>query len=48
MVEDNEGYRYPVVDAETCTDCGACEAVCPLLSEKIIKKNPIKNRSTRF
>lgn len=31
MVEDVEGFRYPSVDAGTCTSCGACEEVCPAL-----------------
>lgn len=28
MVEDNEGFRYPVVDPATCIECGLCEKVC--------------------
>lgn len=35
--EDNEGFLYPYVDTETCTDCGLCEKVCPVL-------NPYKTR----
>ena len=30
MIEDNEGFRYPVVDVENCIDCGLCEKVCPI------------------
>ena len=28
MKEDNEGFRYPVVDTEQCVECGLCEKVC--------------------
>ena len=29
MVEDAEGFLYPVVDTEKCVACGLCEKVCP-------------------
>ncbi len=29
MREDSEGFYYPVVDSEKCTDCSLCERVCP-------------------
>ena len=28
MVEDTEGFRYPVVDSSVCKECGLCERVC--------------------
>ena len=28
---DKEGFWYPEVDVEKCSDCGLCEAVCPML-----------------
>ena len=28
MKEDNEGFRYPVVDSSVCVECGSCEIVC--------------------
>ena len=31
MVEDAEGFKFPKVDVSTCTDCGLCEKVCPIL-----------------
>ncbi len=33
MVEDGEGFSYPVVDEKTCVGCGLCEKVCPLLNQ---------------
>ncbi|MBR4327128.1 MAG: Coenzyme F420 hydrogenase/dehydrogenase, beta subunit C-terminal domain [Bacteroidales bacterium] len=32
MVEDDEGFRYPVVDESICVDCGLCEKACPVLN----------------
>jgi acetyltransferase-like isoleucine patch superfamily enzyme/coenzyme F420-reducing hydrogenase beta subunit len=31
MKMDVEGFRYPVVDKDSCTDCGLCEDACPQL-----------------
>lgn len=31
MKEDEEGFLYPMVDAESCINCGLCERVCPIL-----------------
>lgn len=28
---DNEGFWYPLVDTDKCTNCGMCEKVCPML-----------------
>lgn len=36
--EDEEGFRYPLVDKETCIDCGHCEKVCPMLNQSAPKK----------
>ena len=30
--EDEQGFRYPVVNQESCIDCGLCEKVCPCLN----------------
>ena len=32
MVEDEEGFLYPQVDAAMCIECGLCEKVCPVLN----------------
>lgn len=29
MKPNHEGFLHPVVDAEVCVECGACENVCP-------------------
>lgn len=31
MQADDEGFSYPVADAEQCIQCGKCEKVCPIL-----------------
>lgn len=28
--EDNEGFRYPKVNQDLCTECGICEKICPI------------------
>lgn len=54
LVEDNEGFLYPVVDNKICIECGLCEKVCPILNpqdkilplEVLAAKNP--NESERI
>ena len=29
MQEDDEGFRYPVIDTSLCVNCGKCRMVCP-------------------
>lgn len=33
MVEDKDGFPYPVTNEETCINCGACERACIRLKE---------------
>ena len=36
--EDAEGFCYPLVDRETCIDCGLCESVCPMQNQEAERK----------
>jgi acetyltransferase-like isoleucine patch superfamily enzyme/coenzyme F420-reducing hydrogenase beta subunit len=36
---DVEGFWYPEIDEEKCTNCGLCEKVCPIINVKELKKN---------
>lgn len=36
---DNEGFWYPEVDMQLCTDCHLCEKVCPMLHIEELKHN---------
>ena len=40
MVRDNEGFLYPEIDVQICTDCGLCEKACPIISQ-VEPKTPI-------
>lgn len=39
MVEDQDGFRYPVIDMVKCIDCGQCRKVCPYDSMPIRYKD---------
>ncbi len=34
MLPDEEGFLYPSVDMDKCTQCGLCERVCPIAKRK--------------
>lgn len=36
--EDKEGFRYPKVDQEKCTECSLCEKVCLVLNQGTERK----------
>lgn len=38
MLEDEEGFRYPVIDEKKCTHCKRCDKVCPV-------KNKLNSRN---
>ncbi len=33
MVEDDCGFKYPVIDKNLCIDCGLCKNTCPIVSK---------------
>ena len=35
MEEDAEGFCYPRIHPEKCTECGACSKVCPILRQTL-------------
>ena len=39
--EDEQGFRYPLVEESICINCGLCEKVCPVLNQNEVKR-PIK------
>ena len=39
MIEDSEGFLYPVVNEEKCIKCNACEKVCPIINHVARKEN---------
>ena len=41
MQADEEGFLYPIVNKEACTDCGLCEKVCPVINQSEPRK-PLK------
>lgn len=41
MESDKEGFLYPIVDKDACTDCGLCEKVCPVINQSEPRK-PLK------
>lgn len=41
MRQDEEGFDYPIINTDTCIDCGVCEKICPIINHEEYKK-PIK------
>lgn len=39
--EDEEGFRYPSVDALLCIECGQCSKVCPVINQRKTESKPI-------
>lgn len=42
---DIEGFWYPEVNNDLCTNCGLCEKVCPIINIKNLKKNDYEKPS---
>ena len=34
MIEDEEGFKYPLLKLDKCVNCGLCVQICPILKEK--------------
>lgn len=39
MIDDSEGFLYPVVNEDKCIKCNACEKVCPIINHIARKEN---------
>ena len=44
MQEDEEGFFYPVVNTEKCTNCGLCKKSCPSLNKSDVYNEKIDVR----
>lgn len=48
MVEDDEGFKYPVINKEKCTNCGACIKICPNVKKEstnsILEAHGVKHK----
>lgn len=48
MQLDEEGFLYPIVNKDACTDCGLCEKICPVINQsescKPLKVYAAKNK----
>ena len=40
---DNQGFKYPIVDASKCIDCHLCEKSCPVLNHNLPKEEPLNS-----
>lgn len=40
MVENKEGFWYPVVDEKTCVECGRCLKTCPIEKKELHRNRP--------
>ena len=43
---DIEGFWYPEINLETCTDCGLCDSTCPELHANELSKNDYEKPRT--
>ncbi len=41
MVRDKEGFLYPEINSDFCTECGKCGIVCPECGQQSFKREPL-------
>lgn len=41
MEENDEGFKYPIVNKNKCVNCGLCKRVCPVINNYLDKTNEI-------
>lgn len=41
MIADDEGFLYPNIDEEKCTNCNLCVQVCPVLNKSVCKNESL-------
>lgn len=39
MLEDETGFKYPIIDNDLCVNCGLCKKTCPIMQEIHNKKS---------
>ncbi len=41
MVEDERGFKYPIIDPKKCINCGLCKKTCPIINSHEGKKKNV-------
>ena len=47
MTRDQEGFDYPIANADLCVGCGKCDSVCPM-SNQLETAEPVAAYAVRF
>lgn len=51
MIEDEEGFLYPVINKDKCINCKACEKICPNIKKEtknsIVKTYGVKHKNEK-
>lgn len=43
LIEDDNGYFYPLLESSKCIDCNVCENKCHIIHQERIRRSNIKN-----